>query len=80
MTKNTTVVCPKCGAEIAIADHQHVEIGIVVGKDSGLGTVKLPLADEQPKKPKSKAQLRIDAMRAAGMDVSKFFCMKDGKG
>ena len=76
----TKVICPKCGAEIAIADHQHVAIGIVVGKDSGLGTVKLPLADEQQKKPKSKAQLRIDAMRAAGMDVSKFFCMKDGKG
>lgn len=76
----TKVICPKCGAHFAIAKHQHVEIGIVVGKDSGLGTVKLPLADEQPKKPKSKAQLRIDAMRAAGIDVSKFFCMKDGKG
>lgn len=76
----TKVICPKCGAEIAIAEHQHVAIGIVVGKDSGLGTVKMPLADEQPKKPKSKAQLRIDAMRAAGIDVSKFFCMKDGKG
>ena len=76
----TKVICPKCGAHFAIAEHQHVAIGIVVGKDSGLGTVKLPLADEQPKKPKSKAQLRIDAMRAAGIDVSKFFCMKDGKG
>ena len=76
----TKVICPKCGAHFAIAEHQHVAIGIVVGEDSGLGTIKLPLADEQPKKPKSKAQLRIDAMKAAGMDVSKFFCMKDGKG
>ena len=32
MAKNTTVVCPKCGAHIAIADHQHVAIGIVIGK------------------------------------------------
>lgn len=79
MAKNTTVVCPKCGAHIAIADHQHVAIGIVIGKDSGLGTVELPMENEQPKK-KTKAQLRIDAMRAAGMDVSRFFCMKDGKG
>ena len=37
------------------------------------------MESEQPKK-KTKAQLRIDAMRAAGMDVSRFFCMKDGKG
>lgn len=79
MAKNTTVVCPKCGAHIAIADHQHVAIGIVIGNDSGLGRVELPLENEQPKK-KTKAQLRIDAMRAAGMDVSRFFCMKDGKG
>lgn len=75
----TKVVCPVCGAEIAIAEHQHVAIGIVIGKDSGLGTVELPLENEQHKK-KTKAQLRIDAMRAAGMDVSRFFCMKDGKG
>ena len=74
----TKVICPKCGAEIAIAEHQHVTIGMVIGKDSNLGTVELPLADEKGKK--SKAQLRIDAMRAAGMDVSKFFCMKDSKG
>lgn len=81
MAKNTTVVCPKCGAHIAIADHQHVAIGIVIGKDSGLGTVELPMENEQPKKKKkTKAQLRIDAMKAAGMDVSRFFCMKDGKG
>lgn len=79
MAKNTTVVCPKCGAHIAIADNQHVAIGIVIGKDSGLGRVELPLENEQPKK-KTNAQLRIDAMRAAGMDVSRFFCMKDGKG
>lgn len=79
MAKNTKVVCPVCGAEIAIADHQHVAIGIVIGKDSGLGTVELPMENEQPKK-KTKAQLRIDAMKAAGMDVSRFFCMKDGKG
>ena len=79
MAKNTTVVCPKCGAHIAIADHQHVAIGIVIGKDSGLGRVELPMENEQPKK-KTKAQLRIDAMKAAGMDVSRFFCMKDGKG
>lgn len=79
MAKNTTVVCPKCGAHIAIADNQHVAIGIVIGKDSGLGRVELPFENEQPKK-KTNAQLRIDAMRAAGMDVSRFFCMKDGKG
>jgi len=79
MAKKTKVVCPVCGAEIAIAEHQHVTIGVVIGKDSGLGTVELPLENEQPKK-KTKAQLRIDAMKAAGMDVSRFFCTKDGKG
>lgn len=79
MAEKTTVVCPNCGAHFAIAEHQHVEIGIVIGKDSGLGRVELPLENKQPKK-KTKAQLRIDAMRAAGMDVRRFFCMKDGKG
>lgn len=78
MSQNTKVVCPVCGAEIAIADHQHVTIGVVIGKDSGLGTVELPLEKENKKK--TKAQLRIDAMKAAGMDVSRFFCMKDGNG
>ena len=74
----TELVCPQCGAHIAIADHQHVTVGIVIGKDSNLGRVELPLEKEGKKK--SKAQQRIDAMRAAGMDVSRFFCMKDGKG
>ena len=75
--KTTKVICPKCGAEIAIAEHQHVTVGLVIGQDSNLGTVELPLAD---KGKKSKAQLRIDAMRAAGIDTRRFFCMKDENG
>ena len=35
----TQVVCPKCGAEFAIAEKTHVTIGIAIGKDAGLGTI-----------------------------------------
>lgn len=77
--KETKVVCPHCGKEIKIAEREHISIGIAIGKNSGLGTVVLPPADDN--KPKSKAQLRIEAMKAIGIDTTGFFAMRgaDGK-
>lgn len=73
MKKNETkVICPKCGAEIAIAEHTHVAVGIAIGKDSGLGTVKLPLAKS--------AEERMKKMQNAGIDTSKFFSVANPSG
>lgn len=76
MKKNETkVVCPKCGTEFELPEHEHMTTGIVIGKDSGLGTIVLKAADETPV---TKAKKRIEALKAAGVDVSGLFAMQTG--
>ena len=71
----TKVVCPVCGSEISIAEHEHtVSNATVVGKDSGLGTVALPLAK------KNKADERLAALKAAGVDTTGLFAMQSASG
>lgn len=72
----TRFVCPKCGAEFAIPEHTQVGLGIMPGKDSGLGTIELPLAEGQ-KKP-SKAQQRIAALQKAGVNTSNLVAIELG--
>lgn len=64
----TKVICPVCGSEIAIAENQHiVNNATVIGKDSGLGTVVLPI---------SKAgTARAEQLAKAGIDTSKYFAI-----
>lgn len=58
----TKVVCPVCGTEFAIGEHEHtVKNAVIVGQDSGLGTVYLPVSK------------RGQALQAAGIDTSKYF-------
>lgn len=58
----TKVVCPVCGSEFAIGEHEHaVKNATVIGSDSGLGTVYLPVSK------------RGEALQAAGVDTSKYF-------
>ena len=58
----TKVLCPVCGTEFAIGEHEHkVKNGIAIGKDSGLGEVFLPVSK------------RGEALKAAGIDTSKYF-------
>lgn len=58
----TKVVCPVCGTEFAIGEHEHsVRNGVAIGKDSGLGTVYLPVSK------------RGDQLRSAGIDPAKYF-------
>lgn len=82
--KETKLVCPKCGAEVAIPEHESVVAGIAIGKDSGLGTVTLPLASEQNSNSKNKATMKasqkIQAMKAAGIDVTNLFAMVNAEG
>lgn len=84
MRKNneTKVVCPKCGAQFAIADKTHVATGVVIGKDAGLGTIHPQVVGQDKPEPKlpSKAADRIEALRAAGVDVSGFFAMTGANG
>lgn len=61
----TKVVCPVCGSEFAIDEHEHtVKNGIAIGKDSGMGTIVLPVSK------------RGDALKAAGIDTSRYFSIQ----
>ena len=76
--KATKVKCPKCGAEFLLPQKSTTATVNVIGKDSNLGTIYLTLDNSSDKK--SKAQERIEKMREAGIDVSKFFAMNDANG
>ena len=61
-SNETKVMCPVCGTEFAIGEHEHrVKNAISIGKDSGLGEVYLPVSK------------RGDALKAAGVDTTKYF-------
>lgn len=61
----TKVVCPVCGSEFAIGEHEHkVKNAIAIGQDSGLGTIYMPVSK------------RGEALKAAGVDPSKYFSIK----
>lgn len=76
--KATKVKCPKCGAEFLLPQKSTTATVNVIGKDSNLGTIYLTLDNNSDKK--SKAQERIEKMREADIDVSKFFAMNDANG
>lgn len=78
----TKVICPCCGAEFALPENEHFAAGIAIGKDSGLGTIQLPLDKEGEKTPKgtNKAEARLEALRAAGVDTSGLFSLKGAAG
>lgn len=90
--KETKVICPVCGTEIAIAEHTHiVKNAVVIGKDSNLGTVVLPAAKEgqasvaAPVSGKStglpnKAEDRLEALKKAGIDTANLFAMRGASG
>ncbi|MBO4499145.1 MAG: ubiquitin carboxyl-hydrolase [Bacteroidaceae bacterium] len=61
----TRVVCPECGAEFDIlAPHEHQAKDVtVLGVDSGLGTIYLPVSK------------RAEALKKAGIDTSKYFAI-----
>lgn len=94
MKKNDTkIVCPKCGCEIAIPEHQHFTAGVCIGKDSGLGTVVLPAADTKSttsinnnnqvtnmSKTNKTASEKIAALKAAGINVNNLFAMTGANG
>ena len=82
MTKKTTnnsetrVLCPNCGTEFEIPTQSSITVGITIGKDSNLGTIYPPVANKAQKNAKE----RIEALRAAGVDVSNLFAMQGANG
>ncbi len=71
MSKNneTKLVCPKCGAEFEIAEHEHsCENVTVIGADSNLGTVYMKLKN------------RKEQLASAGIDINKYFSMTTPSG
>lgn len=79
--KETNVLCPQCGVKFATSDKERIAVATIIGKDSGLGTVYLPVEEdrEATKLPKA-AQARIKALRDAGVDVSHLFAMLGANG
>ena len=73
-TNETRIVCPNCGTEFAIAEKTQVATGVVIGKDSNLGTIHPQVVG------KDKAAERIEALRNAGVDVSNLFSMTGSNG
>lgn len=65
----TRVVCPKCGAEFDVLSlHEHQEQNVtVLGVDSGRGTILLPLKGQAS---------REEALKAAGIDTSRYFSVQ----
>lgn len=79
--KETNVLCPKCGTKFATPDRERTAVTTIIGKDSGLGTVYLPVAENgEPARLPKTAQARIKALRDAGMDVSHLFAMQGANG
>lgn len=79
--KETNVLCPKCGTKFATPDKERTAVATIIGKDSGLGTVYLPVEkDREPAKLPKTAQARIKALRDAGMDVRHLFAMQGANG
>ena len=80
-TSKTKVLCPRCGAEFAIAKKEITIVATVVGKDSGLGTVRpATVGRTAPAKLPEKAEERIEALRNVGVDVSCLFAMRGSNG
>lgn len=84
----TKIVCPQCGAEFAIPEHEHVAFTTVVGKDSNLGvvhptivgqhtpaTTANTLSNNHSNFKQMKASEKIAALAAAGINVSNLFSM-----
>lgn len=64
VNNETKLVCPNCGAEFEINEHEcQVKNATVIGADSGLGTIYMKLKDRQ------------EQLNKAGIDTSKYFSM-----
>lgn len=81
MKKNSKVTCPACGTEFGMPKKELPEVAILVGMNSGLGNVcSCTVAQEETVKLPQTAQERIEALRAAGVDVTNMIALKGTSG
>lgn len=84
MKPKTKVLCPRCGTGFAIADKERTVVATVTGKDSGPGVMYPAVAGQDGPPPRARlpktAKERIEALRAAGVDVSHLFAMQGANG
>ncbi|MBQ0160343.1 MAG: hypothetical protein KBT28_06935 [Bacteroidales bacterium] len=80
--KKTIVMCPNCGTQFAIAQHEYTTVATVIGEDSNLGVIKLtpkdeqtPIDDEPVNVPRSTSKL--EEMKRLGMPVDNFFSVSN---
>lgn len=84
----TKIVCPQCGAEFAIPEHERMAFATVVRKDSNLGVIHPTVVGQQTSSSttnttsnnhsiskRMKASEKLAALAAAGVDVSNLFSM-----
>lgn len=82
----TKIVCPQCGAEFAISEHEHMAFATVVGKDSNLGVIhptvvgqhtpsSTTITNNHSNPKQMKASEKLAALAAAGINVSNLFSM-----
>lgn len=82
----TKIVCPQCGAEFAIPEHEHMAFATVVGKDSNLGVIhptvvgqhtpsSTTITNNHSTSKQMKASEKLAALAAAGINVSNLFSM-----
>ncbi len=67
-TNETNVICPNCGARVAIPSHEHLVSGVCIAKDSGPGNVYLQLED------------RRSQLEERGIDTTNYFSIKSPTG
>ncbi len=86
MSRNTTtIVCPSCGQKIKIPENSRFVAGIAIGKDSNLGKIVLPAADNDDEtqhqcQPVNKAKERLQKLREAGIDTTGLFALHSSTG
>lgn len=81
MKKEKQITCPACGTEFATPTNELSAVAIVVGMGSGMGnTCSCAVVQEETVKLPKTAQERIEALRAAGADVSHLFALQGANG
>ncbi len=89
--EKTKVVCPVCGTEIAIPEKEFIATGLVIGQNSGLGTIALtpanpgngasaPAPSTGASPLPNKADDRLAALKKAGIDTTNLFAMQGASG
>ncbi len=84
--KETKLTCPVCGAHFHLPEHEHLSAGIAIGKDSGLGEIHPALEEDGNPGPDgtprhgNRAEARLAALKAAGIDTSGLFSLKGAAG